>query len=474
MKRRDSGPSSTEWRIRVSKDLDARVRHHADVHGRTLSEVVRNAVSSHLNVSQESGMPAEPNPACHTMVSLFSGAGGLDAGLHKTGKFRLLAAVELEDTFCKTLSLNQANGLLGDAETKVIQADLSSYSPQELMTELGIQPGELDVLVGGPPCQSWSTAGRRAGVGDPRGQLIWDFLRFVEALQPKAFVMENVRGLFSSGIKHRPIAERPTNGGAPLTEDEMPGSAFRLWVEDALKMHEGSYRIDSFEVNAANYGAPQIRERVLIFGNRLNRLTPELTPTHSQDDDSLPPYTSLRQALDGLVDEDPVLVDFSPRKKRYLEYVPTGGNWRSMPDEIARESMGRAYFAKGGRSGWWRRLSWDLPSPTITTLPNHSSTSLCHPEETRVLSVAECARVQEFPDGWTFAGKPAEQMKQVGNAVPVRLGEVAGETLHRLLSEEELTVSDPTTPRYTNTYIKSHVRTRRWWKDGAAVVLTEE
>lgn len=461
-----------EWRIRVNEELDSKARLYARDFGRPLSQLVRDAVEEYLRRSQPAGRPAQAQSRQFSMVSLFSGAGGLDAGLHKTGKFRLLAAVELEDTFCKTLTLNQANGLLGNEHTKIIQADLASYSPQDLMSNLGIKPGELDVLVGGPPCQSWSTAGRRAGVGDPRGQLIWDFLRFVEALQPKVFLMENVRGLFSSGIRHRPIAERPSNGGAPLAPEELPGSAFQLWVSDALKMHSGSYRVDSFEVNAANYGGPQIRERVLVFGNRLNRRAPAPQPSHSQVDENLPCFKTLRQALDGLVENDPVLVDFSPRKKKYLDYVPMGGNWRSMPDHIARESMGKAYFAKGGRSGWWRRLSWDLPSPTITTLPNHSSTSLCHPEQTRVLSVGECARIQEFPDGWTFAGKPADQMKQVGNAVPVRLGEVSGAVISQLLTDSSLNVDDSELPRYTNTYLNSHVRTRRWWKDGKAVVIS--
>ena len=403
-------------------------------------------------------------------ISLFSGAGGLDVGLDQTGGFEALACLEFEEQFCETLRLNRDQGRFGSPDTKIIQADLSTYDPFELMDLLGLKPGELDVLVGGPPCQSFSTAGRRGTVEDPRGQLIWDYLRFVDAFKPRYFLMENVRGLLSAAMKHRPIAERPDKGGPPLTADEEPGSVVAAWVDDLHKIDAGAYRVDSFEVNSVNYGAPQLRERVLFIGTREGHLIDFPQPTHGptpEAPDRLP-FTSLGDVLDGFHEDSPVLMDFSPRKKGYLAQVPPGGNWRMLPDEVARESMGRAYFAKGGRSGWWRRLSWDLPCPTITTLPNHSSTSMCHPFELRVLSVGESARIQEFPDGWQFIGTPAQQMKQVGNAVPARLGKVAGEVI---LSHAAKPTSNATDlPPYRRIYLRSHVRTRQWFKDGQAFV----
>jgi len=403
-------------------------------------------------------------------ISLFSGAGGLDVGLDQTGGFEALACLEVEEQFCETLRLNRDRGRFGSPGTKIIQADLSTYDPFDLMDLLGLKPGELDVLVGGPPCQSFSTAGRRGTVEDPRGQLIWDYLRFVDAFKPRYFLMENVRGLLSAAMKHRPIAQRPEKGGPPLTEDEQPGSVVAAWVDDLRKIDAGVYRVDAFEVNAVNYGAPQLRERVLFIGTREGHLIDFPLPTHGptlEAPDRLP-FTSLGDALDGFHEDSPVLMDFSPRKKGYLAQVPPGGNWRMLPDDVARESMGRAYFAKGGRSGWWRRLAWDLPCPTITTLPNHSSTSMCHPFDLRVLSVGECARVQEFPDGWEFIGTPAQQMKQVGNAVPVRLGKVAGEVI---ISHAAKPIENATgLPPYRRIYLRSHVRTRRWFKDGQAVV----
>ena len=109
-----------------------------------------------------------------------------------------------------------------------------------------------------------------------------------------------------------------------------------------------------------------------------------------------------------------MVLDFSPRKKKYLAMVPPGGNWRSLPVAIQKESMGKAWHAKGGRSGWWRRLNFDLPSPTLVTMPNHAGTALCHPTLLRALTLKEYALIQEFPEGWEFCGTPAEQYAQVG------------------------------------------------------------
>ena len=135
--------------------------------------------------------------------------------------------------------------------------------------------------------------------------------------------------------------------------------------------------------------------------------------------------------------------------------------------------MGSAWHAKGGRSGWWRRLSYDLPCPTIVTMPNHAGTSLCHPEELRVLTLRECAVVQEFPPDWTFAGTPAEQYAQVGNAVPVRLGVVAGSMIAQFLDTipaKTPQVKNLTHPDFRVVYLRSHIRTRQWFKDGKPVV----
>jgi DNA (cytosine-5)-methyltransferase 1 len=413
-----------------------------------------------------------------TVVSLFSGAGGLDIGLEKTRRFNVTACVEKIPAFAETLRLNRDAGNFRRKDALVYEIDITKLDPAQVLADLRMVPGEVDLVVGGPPCQSFSTTGRRGTLSDPRGTLLWEFLRFVHHIRPKFFLMENVRGLMSAAIRHRVIKQRPEHGGAVYHPDEEPGSVLRLFLSDL----DPEYRVDCFEVNAVNYGAPQLRERVLFVGNRFNHLVEFPAPTHGLTTDEaqraffakdLNPFGTLGDALKDLDDPNPVVMDFSPRKKHYLSMVPPGGNWRSLSADVAEESMGRAYFAKGGRSGWWRRLSFELPCPTLVTMPNHASTALCHPTETRALSIREYARIQEFPDTWTFAGKVPEQYAQVGNAVPVRLGEVAGTLISEHLDtiyRDDLRTSEGEHDRFRVVYLKSHVRTRHWYKNGKKVL----
>jgi DNA (cytosine-5)-methyltransferase 1 len=422
----------------------------------------------------------------YTAISLFSGAMGLDIGLEQTGRFDLLACVEKEKSFCETIVANIEGGRL-PSRLKVFHADMSQLDPSEVLSAVGLRPGELDILVGGPPCQSFSTAGRRGSTQDPRGTLLWDFLRFVEFMQPKIFLMENVRGLLSAALRHRPLAERPPKNGPPLVDDEQPGSVVRLFAEDLKRC--GGYHLDCFEVNAVNYGAPQLRERALFIGNRYNTKVNFPDPTHGTPADTkversdlfevsprLKPWATLRDALAEVEDSGGIIMDFSPRKKSFLAKVPEGSNWRSLPVADQQESMGKAWFAKGGRSGWWRRLTFDLPCPTLVTMPNHASTSLCHPTETRALSLREYAAIQEFPPDWTICGTATQQYAQVGNAVPVRLGFVAGEVLAACLDELQARDMKPyphPPEHYRVVYIQSHVRTRQWFKKGETFVWTD-
>lgn len=419
----------------------------------------------------------------YKVVSLFSGALGLDLGMHRTGRFELKASVEMVPAFCNTIRANHAAGRLPH-DLSIIEADLAQLTVDDFMERTGIRPGDIDVLVGGPPCQTFSTAGRRKGVEDPRGTLLWDYLRFVEALKPKFFLMENVRGLLSAALRHRPIADRPNKGGKPLEADELPGSVIRMFAQDLQGIEGGPYHMDCFEVNAVNYGAPQLRERALFMGNRLGVEVDFPEPTHGPSEEgsdlfaqpSLKPWATLQDAIGDLDEAGEVIMDFSPRKKQFLSMVPPGSNWRSLPLEVQQESMGKAWHAKGGRSGWWRRLTMDLPCPTLVTMPNHASTSLCHPTETRALSLREYARIQGFPDDWKICGRTTEQYAQVGNAVPVRLGEVAGEVLADELDKAYANgwkaQSDAPKP-FRTVYIQAHVRTRQWFKKGKTFVWSD-
>ena len=412
------------------------------------------------------------------VISLFSGAMGLDLGLDSTRRFEIVACLEKEAVYCDTIRANQKNRRLS-SNLRIYQGDITNFDPKQILRECGLEVGEVDLLVGGPPCQSFSTAGKRGTVQDPRGSLLWQFLRFVDVIQPKFFVMENVRGLISAALSHRPIADRPNKGGKILSPDEQPGSVVRLFAQDLKKCANGAYHMDCFEVNAINYGAPQLRERAIFVGNRFNMKVDFPEPTHGEvaNNDlfsaTLKPWATLRQCIGNLRDPGNVILDFSPRKKRYLEMVPEGGNWRSMPIDTQKESMGRAWLAKGGRSGWWRRLSMDLPAPTLLTMPNHASTALCHPAEVRALTLREYARIQEFPDDWQFCGSPIEQYAQAGNAVPVRLGQVTGNVVAAsldLLQKRKWKKFARKIEDYRIVYVQSHVRTRQWFKNGQSFV----
>jgi len=419
----------------------------------------------------------------YKVISLFSGGMGLDLGLDSTGHYELVACVEKEKVFCDTIRANVAAGKV-NPKLKVFQCDISELDPAAVLAAVGLKPGEVDVIVGGPPCQTFSTAGKRESVQDPRGTLLWQFLRYIEYMQPKFFLMENVRGLVSAALQHRPIIQRPENGGPALTDNELPGSVLRQFSQDLQSIPNAAYHFDVFEVNSVNYGAPQIRERVIFIGNRFNMQVDFPNPTHGpaasikpQSDmfqgTTLLPWATLRDAIGNLSEADPIVLDFSPRKKSFLSLVPPGSNWRSLPIELQMESMGKAWHAKGGRSGWWRRLTFDLPCPTLMTMPNHASTALCHPTETRALSLKEYARIQEFPDDWEFSGTVSERYRQVGNAVPTRLGQVAGEvvaTCLDVMKSREWQVFPIAPDAFRIVYIQSHVRTRQWFKAGQTVV----
>jgi DNA (cytosine-5)-methyltransferase 1 len=257
-------------------------------------------------------------PRRYRVVSLFSGAMGLDLGLERTGQFEVVACVEVERAFCETIRVNQAKGRLSP-KLIVLERDIASLSVEEFLKETKLRPGDIDLLVGGPPCQSFSTAGKRRSIQDHRGTLLWHFLRFIDGLRPKFFLMENVRGLLSAALSHRPIAQRPEKGGPALRPDETSGSVVRAFADDLQKIAGSPYHMDCFEVNAVNYGAPQLRERALFIGNRFNIEVDFPAPTHGPVRDAVEtppdlfqagtqagtpqtPWRTLRDAIGGLND----------------------------------------------------------------------------------------------------------------------------------------------------------------------------
>jgi DNA (cytosine-5)-methyltransferase 1 len=208
---------------------------------------------------------------------------------------------------------------------------------------------------------------------------------------------------------------------------------------------------------------------LILVGNKFN-IPAEFPPPQfsNRPDDGLPPFRTLRDAIgNGFVDNDPSVMQFSQRKLKYLAMVPPGGNWRSLPKKIQMESMGKTWFLKGGRSAYWRKLSMDFPCPTVVTMPNHAGTSMCHPTELRALTVGEMAAIQEFPADWKFSGSPTDKCRQVGNAVPVRLGVIAGRAVIKLLDKAK--GKRPAKPeRGVMVHVRPHVRTRTYFRAGRA------
>lgn len=354
-------------------------------------------------------------------VSLFSGAMGLDIGLERAG-FETRVAVEVNAPARNTILTNTKR-----LEKPLdIFTDVTAIQTHDILNVLKLKRGELGLVSGGPPCQPFSTAGKRGALGDPRGSLFRDFLRLVDGLQPRFFVMENVRGLLSAPIRHRPHADRDQS----LEADEQPGSAFAVVLEEFERI---GYSFVYGLLNSADYGVPQTRERVIILGSRDHE--PLALPKATHGSNGKPQaWQTLRDAFKNLNDPKPQFQPYSENRLKYLRLVPEGGNWRSLPLELREAAMGGAFLSGGGKVGFYRRLAWDKPSPTVTTSPAQKATDMCHPSELRPISVREAARIQGFPDDWVFCGNLTDQYRQIGNAVPVGLGNAIGNALIETVS----------------------------------------
>ncbi len=317
-----------------------------------------------------------------TSIELFAGAGGLALGIEKAG-FKTLGLIEIDKDAADTLTLNRPNW-------NVINNDIANISEQNLTRYFGISKGELDLLSGGAPCQSFSYAGKRLGLEDARGTLFYHYAKFLEQLQPKMFLFENVRGL--------------------LTHDK--GRTYQT----ILNIFENTgYMIQKTILNAWDYGVAQKRERLITIGIRKD-LAKKIRFEFPK------PHTYKPVLRDILLDcPKSEGTPYSEYKRKVFELVPPGGYWRDIPENIAKEYMKSCWYMEGGRTGILRRLSLDEPSLTVLTSPSQKQTDRCHPLEARPFTIRENARCQSFPDDWQFCGSIGSQYKQVGNAVPVNL-----------------------------------------------------
>lgn len=369
-------------------------------------------------VTEEGDKAHNERPAKMKVLSFFSGAMGLDLGLEKAGLETILAC-EFDKWCRQTIMENRPQlPLLGD---------IWQYSAADIRRAACLDDDEdIDVVAGGPPCQAFSTAGSRRGFEDIRGNVFLHFIDLIAELKPKYAVLENVRGLLSAALRHRPHKERGADF-PPLAPDELPGGALKYVVQ---KLEAAGYVVSFNLYNSANYGSAQIRERVVVICTRDGERVPYLPPTHSNDSKyGLLPWRTFREAVTEPGIEEHNHLDFPEKRLKYYRQLNAGQYWKHLPVDLQKEALGQSFYSGGGKTGFLRRLAWDKPSPTLVTHPAMPATDLAHPEELRPLSVEEYKRLQDFDDSWQLSGPLIAQYKQLGNAVPVKLGEAIGRAL---------------------------------------------
>ncbi len=387
-------------------------------------------------------------------VSLFSGAGGLDLGLEASGlgQIKFCAWVEKSQDCRETLLANKVR------IKRTLFADIEETSPRDIMSATGLEPEEAFLVAGGPPCQAFSTAGLRQSINEARGSVVDHYFDMIRVLRPRFFVFENVRGLLSVAINHRPYEERiaseKANPGEPdLPEDQRLGSVFKQVVLASLERL--GYEVVYGLINTADYGTAQVRHRVVILGSRdrefgagrFRKTTGRpmgsadlLPPTNHVFAPYTPilPWRTLKEAIGHLSSSPPQREDvltYSPERVAVWRRIPPGAYWTYIRDnpqlfpEGLEALLKGALTSGGGKVGFWRRLSWDRPAPTLPTQPQHLATGLCHPDFERPLSVLEYAAIQDFPASYRFCGTKSSRYEQIGNAVPVRLGRAIGNLL---------------------------------------------
>lgn len=322
----------------------------------------------------------------YTFIEVCAGGGGLSSGLIKSG-FTPLLLNDNNNDCCKTLHKNHKG-------VKVVCGGMEDIDYRSYI-------GKVDLLTGGIPCQSWSQAGLRKGLDDPRGNLMIKFIDIIKVIQPKIFMIENVKGL--------------------ITHDS--GNTIKQIIEEMNC--DDLYNIQYKCLDASKYNVPQKRERVFIVG------TLKAIPYTFVFPEELNVSMVLRDVLENVPESGGH--QYNEYKKSLFKMIPQGGCWINLPEELQKEYLGNSYFSGGGKRGILYRLSMDKPSLTLLCTPSQKQTERCHPLEERPLTVREYARIQSFPDDYEFSGSINSQYKQIGNAVPVELARHMGESLIRFL-----------------------------------------
>lgn len=363
-----------------------------------------------------------------TAIDLFCGAGGLSEGFRQAG-YTVVAGNDIDAAAGETYMATHPHA-------QFILGPIQDVTVDRLCQASGLRPGELDVLLGGPPCQAYSVYNHQRGMHDSRANLFREYLRVVEGMKPKWVVMENVTGITS-------IA-----GGTVVQS-----------IKDALR-HLG-YEVECRILKAEEYGIPQERRRMVFVGNRLGLPVGFPEPTHGPAGSGLAPFTTIWDAIGDL----PPLANgekdtatayaaapahwfqtyaresaremvpnheaprLSAANQARMKHIPIGGSWRDIPHDMLPAGMKRA-----NRSDHTKRYGRMHPqglSCTVLTKCDIHWGAYIHPYQDRAISVREAARLQAFPDTFVFRGSRTEQYVQVGNAVPPLLGRKVAEAIRQ-------------------------------------------
>lgn len=343
---------------------------------------------------EQSTKPTTP----YTSMEFFAGGGGLALGLEQAG-FENKLCVEMNKLATQALRINRPGW-------NVYTGTVASVANRHFT--------EVDVISGGFPCQPFTVAGKQAGLDDTRGTAFFDFASVVREVKPKVVLAENVKGL--------------------INHDKGRTLAIIVSALESL-----GYTVQMKLLNSMFYQVPQSRERLIIIGIRNDLLTETTIPF--QFPNVCDTLYSVRDAFCGgslyEIDVPPSFsFSYNERTAFIMSHIPSGGNWKNLPDDLQREYGKRAYYDKrGGSARLGRRLSWEDPSPTLLTESNARQTGGTHPSEVRPLAIREYARIQTFPDSWQFYGSPTAQFIQIGNAVPVNMAAAVGRSIVRFLNQ---------------------------------------
>lgn len=348
-------------------------------------------------------------------VSLFAGSGGLDLGLEMAG-WECRYASDIDDSAVSTLRANQeaGNAFTG---TYIERADVTRLNGRDILAAAGMSRGSVPLLAGGPPCQSWSSAGHQLGFDDPRGRLWSDFVRLAGELDTRWLLFENVRGLLTA-----------------RGEDGVPGSALRTI---RAKLLDAGFHTTVSLLNSADYGVPQRRVRLFIIGYREGDEPQFPEPSHRKagaeapllGSNDLPAWVSLDEALSRI---DPV---------RESEVIRPSGKMaeelRDLPPGTGAKSMGKTEATRPGGHWGYKQGAFvtdpRVPARTVTAGPQQDW--IRDPlHGLRRLTPRECAAIQTYPSDYVWPVKASDQYRLVGNSVPPRLAQVIGIELAKTVS----------------------------------------